>query len=67
MRSGVVVLTVANGTFNYAGHDADDWSSRAAYTARAYEVYISTTINPSAEGGRYAGYPLRCLSTVLDM
>ena len=74
VRSGRIGLTVTAGTFGYAGQNGDGWSSRAAaYTsstsATAYGLgFNESTVYPS--GGpyyRWYGFPLRCLSTVLDM
>ena len=72
MRSGFFELPSTAGTLRYAGHAADYWSSRAAYTsstsATAYYLEFATAVNPSSgPSSRWLGFPLRCLSTVLDM
>ena len=76
VRSGHVNLTVSAGTFRYAGQWGYDWSSRGSSTRfdgvatpSAYVFAFSGTgVNPShGPGDRFLGFPLRCLSTVLDM
>ena len=77
MRGGFINLPSRNGgTFLDAGIYGDWWSSRGSSTRTdgsaipsAYVLYFTTTgVGPSAgPHTRYAGFPLRCLSTVLDM
>ena len=76
MRSGHVnLLGISGGTFRNAGQWGFTWSSQASSTdtagnstPSAYSLYFITLVSPS--GGpftRHYGFPLRCLSTVLDM
>ncbi len=69
VRSGYVYLPNTAGTLRYAGINADYWSSRAEAATTAYYLsFNATAVGPS--GGphnRWHGFPLRCLSTVLDM
>ena len=74
VRSARVNLTVSAGTLGYAGQYGYWWSSRAAaYTsstsANAYDLsFNATAVYPSyGPSNRWNGFPLRCLSTVLDM
>ena len=76
VRSGYVDPPVTAGTFRYAGQWGYDWSSRGSSTRfdgvatpSAYYLRFSATgVSPSdGPGNRYAGFSLRCLSTVLDM
>ena len=60
------------GVLGYVGPSGFWWSSRAVIyssstLANAYSLYFSsTTVNPlNGPSNRYAGFPLRCLSTVL--
>ncbi len=68
MRSGIVNLSITNGTMRFGGRDNHEWSSRA-HTAGANAYYLSfdgSTVDASASV-RWYGFPLRCLSTVLDI
>ena len=76
VRSGHVNLPgISGGTFRNAGQWGFTWSSQASSTdtagnntPSAYSLYFITLVSPS--GGpftRHYGFPLRCLSTVLDM
>ena len=72
VRSGFVDPPVTAGTFRLAGFNGNDWSSRAGtYTsstaATTYYLAFLNAIYPSYENHHYYGFPLRCLSTVLDM
>ena len=75
MRSGYVNLTAVNEVFRGSGGVGYVWSSRASNiyngttSLSAYFLTLSpTTVSPSAgPGHRHAAFPLRCLSTVLDM
>ncbi len=74
MRSGVIYTTNTAGTFRHAGINGHWWVSRAttynsSTSALAYEFHFGAT-DVYTSGGpytRYSGYPLRCLSTVLDI
>ncbi len=76
VRSGWIDLAVSAGTFRYASVVGYDWSSRgssihadgAAIPSAYYLRFGPSDVNPS--GGpnvRWHAFPLRCLSTVLDM
>ena len=77
VRSGYVNLPgVSGATLRDAGSIGYWWSSRGSSTRfdgvatpSAYVFAFSGTgVNPShGPGDRYHGFPLRCLSTVLDM
>ena len=68
VRSGYIDLTITAGTLRAAGYGGVWWSSRTYSSAdRAYDFYFTTVIYPSNISGRYCGFSLRCLSTVLDM
>ena len=70
VRSGWIHLPSTAGTFSYAGAAGVWWSSYTYSAAtHAYDLYLQTTgvVNPSSPSTRYTGFPLRCLSTVLDM
>ena len=76
VRSGHVALPgVSGGTFRYAGQVGYGWSSRGADNIWGsaglgdyYLAFNATGVYPSyGPGNRYAGFSLRCLSTVLDM
>ena len=60
--------TGVTGAFMTVGNMGAYWSSQAAALATARNPYFSTTVSTSGgPGNRYAGLPLRCLSTVLDI
>ena len=69
MRSGSVYVNT--GVLYRAGINGYVRSSQAT----AYDESIgntaylrfNTTVIPSGDGNRYLGFPLRCLSTVLDI
>ena len=74
VRSGDVELPITTGTFRFAGVGGIYWSSRAAAdtsstSATAYYLaFDESTVYPSSgPSTRWNGFPLRCLSTVLDM
>ena len=76
VRSGSVYLPNTAGTFGYAGHSADYWSSRGSSTRydgvstpSAYRLLFNATgVYPSnGPNNHYIAFPLRCLSTVLGM
>ncbi len=74
VHSGRINLTVSAGTLGYADQYGHWWPSRAAaYTsstsATAYYLdFRDTAVYPSnGPVNRWNGFPLRCLSTVLDM
>ncbi len=77
VRSGYMNLPgVSGATLRDAGSIGYWWSSRGSSTRfdgvatpSAYVFAFSGTgVNPShGPGDRYHGFPLRCLSTVLDM
>ncbi len=66
VRSGYVHLPSTAGTLRRTSYHAAYWSLHAAAT-NAYALEFDTAINPSVENNRWYGFPLRCLSTVLDM
>ena len=76
VRSGDVELPITTGTFRFAGAYGIYWSSRAS-SASANGTTIPSAyyldFGPSAVGPsggpnvRWHAFPLRCLSTVLDM
>ncbi len=68
MRSGYIYLY--GGIIRDAAQVGYDWASRSyTDTIRSYYLGFDTIINVSGSGngGRFYGFPLRCLSTVLDM
>ena len=75
VRSGrlIVVTNSMTGNLWIAGEGGFVWPSRAAIytskdTARSYWLQISISeVQPSRDGNRYNGFPLRCLSTVIDI
>ena len=69
VRGGYVVLPITAGTFRNAGREGRWWSSRAvAATTAYYLLFNATAVYPSnGPNSRWHGFPLRCLSTVLDM
>ena len=74
VRSSDVELPITTGTFRFAGVGGIYWSSRAAAdtsstSATAYYLaFDESTVYPSSgPSTRWNGFPLRCLSTVLDM
>ena len=69
MRSGIVHLPNAADTLRTLGRIADYWSSRGDDATMAYNLgFYATDVDSSAGPNiRYYGFPLRCLSTVLDM
>ena len=75
VRSGLVYL-ISAGTFRAAGVGGYYWSSRAganniwdsAGLGGYYLYFDATGVNPSVGPDyHWYGFPLRCLSTVLDM
>ena len=76
MRSGFVYLLGRNSvTFLDADNTGHYWSSRGTSTRidgaaipSAYNFYFSAGVGPSnGPYDRWYAYPLRCLSTVLDI
>ena len=68
VRSGVVHPANSAGTFRNAGLNGNWWSSRAySSTTHAYHLHFNTSVDASHDSHRYAGFPLRCLSTVIDI
>ena len=75
VRSGVVNLPNTAGTLWSNGASGHYWSSREADNvwssvgAGGYDLLFSATgVHPSwGPDHRHLGFPLRCLSTVLDM
>ena len=66
VRSGIIDLHNTS-TLRYSGLNNDDWSSQAYLAEHAYYLEFSTVVTTSREHNRWHGFPLRCLSTVLDM
>ncbi len=76
VRSGLVyLLGVRGATFRVAGNLGYDWSSRGssvvaggAAVPGAYRLEFNTAVLPSyGPDERWRAFPLRCLSTVLDI
>ena len=71
MRSGYIRLSGVsnNDTFRAGGLYGDYWTSWIDGTSGAYYLHLRDTYMVSAYGpdNRWYGYPLRCLSTVLDI
>ncbi len=71
VRSGHISPADTVGTFRYAGVYGYEWSSRTSPTSStlAYWFEFSATESRPSWGPyeRYNGFPLRCLSTVLDI
>ncbi len=76
VRSGYIYLPNTAGTFKEAGQNGSWWSSRASSTRydgaqipSAYFLSLDNNLTNTSAGPyiRYNGFPLRCLSTVLDM
>ncbi len=68
VRSGYINLTLSTGMFGRAGNSGHWWVSYSySTTTHAYILYVNTAVDPFNTGNRYLGFPLRCLSTVLDM
>ncbi len=72
MRSGDISPQNTAGTFKDVGLGGCSWSSYAStytssITATAYTLAFSTVSASSGERSRWYGFPLRCLSTVLDI
>ena len=76
MRSGYIYLLDTDNTLRNASIAADDWSSRGSDTRydsvsvpSAYDIAFNTDAVYSSFGPneRWHAFPLRCLSTVLDM
>ncbi len=74
MRSGYVNLIIAAGVFRNAGEWGPIWSSHAnMYTSNTsatayYLTFNATDVYPSlGPDSRFYAFPLRCLSTVLDI
>ncbi len=68
VRSGFVSLTVSAGTLIGANYNGDYWSAHSySTTMDAYFLATNIEVYPSYPSSHYFGFPLRCLSTVLDM
>ena len=75
MRSGLINLPgISGATFRNAGQWGFGWSSRAAaYTSSTSATVYFLQIEPSVvipsygPTNRWHSFPLRCLSTVLDI
>ena len=75
VRSGSFYLANTAGVLRYAGQLGYWWSSRGADTVWGsaglggyYLGFNANDVNPSnGPNTRWPGFPLRCLSTVLDM
>ena len=76
MRSGIVTISSTISTFTNAGIRSYGWSSRGTATRydganipSSYNLdFNATGVLPSnGPSNRYLGFPLRCLSTVLDI
>ena len=73
MRSGI--LGPSDGKFWHAALSGDWWSSRGAdkrydgaAVLSAYYLNFTTAVHSSnGPDARFVAFPLRCLSTVLDM
>ena len=74
MRSGFIYLP-SSATLIVASANGYNWSSRGtsnrsdgAVSPSGYHLSLSGNgVSPSISDERYYGYPLRCLSTVLDI
>ncbi len=74
MRSGVIEPTVSGGTLTNVGKIGYNRTSRGTNTRydgvsvpSAYYMFFDvSSVNASRSNHRYNGFPLRCLSTVLD-
>ena len=72
MRSGDIALTNTTGVLKNASISGYNWPSRAvdyATSANAYYLVFNASEVFSSGGptDRHYAFPLRCLSTVLDM
>ena len=69
VRSGYFTLAHIEGVLGLAGFHGYNWSSHSSSTnTHTYALSINNTaIYSSGANNRYYGFPLRCLSTVLDM
>ncbi len=72
VRSGDIALTNTTGVLKNASISGYNWPSRAvdyATSANAYYLVFNASEVFSSGGptDRYYAFPLRCLSTVLDM
>ena len=70
MRSGYIFLPGSSGgTFMGAGLRGHGWSSRTwTLVEAAYDLkFDASNVNASTDTNRYYAFPLRCLSTVLDI
>ena len=68
VRSGDFYLANTSGIFRAAGQYGRYWSSRTNIATTAYNLLFDTTVYPSrGPSAYYHAFPLRCLSTVLDM
>ena len=76
MRSGVIDLTIADGTLGNTGIYGYNWSSRGSSThtngsaiPSAYYLYFGVSDASPSRGllNRWYSRSLRCLSTVLDI
>ena len=69
MRSGYINLNLTTGTLRETSFRNDNWSSRGSAITSAYNLLIADVGVGASDGPvqRYYGFPLRCLSTVLDI
>ncbi len=76
VRSGYFHLTRSAGTLKYAGVYGYEWSSRGSSTAANgtatpsayyFDFHESVAYPSSGPNVRWYVFPLRCLSTVLDI
>ena len=75
MRSGNISPTNSLGVFRFAGQSGQYWSLRASAAdsdgntyPSAYDLVFSVDVYPSrGPHTQYLGFPLRCLSTVIDI
>ena len=67
VRSGVIELN-SSVTFKVAGQYSFEWSSHSNSTTNAYNLLFDVKpVYPSSTSQRFYSFPLRCLSTVLDI
>ena len=69
VRSGFIELPYASGTLRNPSLTGYGWSTRSDAATTAYVLGFSAEVAHSSAGptSRWVGFPLRCLSTVLDM
>ena len=69
VRNGVFNITNSTGIFRSAGDGGQNWSSRSGTITTAYylEYWAFDVLPSNGPYDRWFGFPLRCLSTVLDI